>query len=89
MYEESGTIKKRSVKQIQAQRRNEIIMSLTGMLTNLRRFRDYYCKAYYLKGILNVIISATESALHRFKNLPEVMKKEDRYPTWHSMFNSK
>ena len=79
---------KRTVKQIQAQRRNEIIMSLTGMLTNLRRFRDYYCRAYYLKGILSVIISAIESALNRFKSLPEIVKEGDGYPTWHSMFNS-
>ena len=79
--------RKRTVKQIQAQRRNEIIMSLTGMLTNLRRFRDYYCRAYYLKEILNVIISATESALNRFKNLPEIVEEGDGYPTWHLMFN--
>ena len=80
--------RKRTVKQIQAQRRNEIIMSLTGMLTNLRRFRDYYCRAYCLKGILNIIISAVENALNRFKNLPEIVKEGDGYPTWHSMFNS-
>lgn len=80
--------KKRTVKQIQAQRRNEIIMSLTGMLTNLRRFSNYYCRAYYLKGALNVIISVTESALNRFRNLPEIVKEEDGQPTWHSMFNS-
>ena len=78
---------KRTVKQIQAQRRNEIIMSLTGMLTNLRRYRDYYCRAYYLKGILNVIISDIESALYRFKNLPEIVEEGDGYPTWHSMFD--
>lgn len=80
--------KKRTVKQIQAQRRNEIIMSLTGMLTNLRRYRDCYCRAYYLKGILNVIISSTESALYRFQNLPDIVEEGDGYPTWHSMFNS-
>ena len=82
--------RKRTVKQIQAQRRNEIIMSLTGMLTNLRRFRDYYCRAYYLKGILNVVISATESALNRFRDLPDIIEEgnENGYPTWHSMFNS-
>ncbi len=82
--------RKRTVKQIQAQRRNEIIMSLTGMLTNLRRFRDCYCRAYYLKGILNVIISYTESVLNRFKNLPDIVEetKGHGYPTWHSMFNS-
>lgn len=79
---------KRSTRQIQAQRRAEIIMQLTGMLTNLRRFRDYYCRAYYLKGILNVVISATESALNRFQNLPEIVKEGEGYPTWHSMFNS-
>ena len=82
--------RKRTVKQIQAQRRNEIIMSLTGMLTNLRRFRDCYCRAYYLKGILNVVISATESALNRFRNLPDTVEEGNGngYPTWHSMFNS-
>ena len=80
--------RKRTVKQIQAQRRNEIIMSLTGMLTNLRRFRDCYCRAYYLKGILNVVISATENALNRFKNLPGIVEEGNGYPTWHSMFNS-
>lgn len=82
--------KKRTVKQIQAQRRNEIIMSLTGMLTNLRRFRDCYCRAYYLKGILNIVISATESALNRFGDLPDIVKEGNGngYPTWHSMFNS-
>lgn len=79
---------KRSTRQIQAQRRAEIIMQLTGMLTNLRRFRDCYCRAYYLKGILNVVISATESALNRFQNLPEIVKEGEGYPTWHSMFNS-
>lgn len=78
---------KRTIKQIQAQRRAEIIMQLTGMLTNLRRFRDCYCRAYYLKGILNVVISATESALNRFQNLPEIVKEGEGYPTWHSMFN--
>lgn len=80
--------KKRTVKQIQAQRRNEIIMSLTGMLTNLRRFRDHYCRAYYLKGALNVIIPLTESALNRFKNLPDIVEEGDGQHTWHSMFNS-
>lgn len=80
--------KRRTIKQIQAQRRNEIIMSLTGMLVNLRRFRDHYCRAYYLKGILNVIISAMESALDRFKRLPTIVEEGDGYPTWHSMFNS-
>lgn len=79
-------MKKRIVKQIQAQRRDEIIMSLTGMITNLKRFRDCYCRAYYLKGILNVVISAAESALKRFQDLPEIVEEE--YPTWHSMFNS-
>ena len=84
--------RKRTVKQIQAQRRNEIIMSLTGMLTNLRRFRDHYCRAYYLKGILNIVISATESALNRFRDLPDIVEEGNGngngYPTWHSMFNS-
>lgn len=65
-------------------------MSLTGMLTNLRRFRDHYCRAYYLKGALTVIISVTKSALNRFQNLPEIVKEKegDKYPTWHLMFNS-
>ena len=80
--------RKRTVRQIQAQRRAEIIMSLTGMLTNLRRFKDIYCRAYYLKGILNVAICAIESALNRFTNLPDIVKEGDGYPTWHSMFNS-
>lgn len=80
--------KKRTVKQIQAQRRAEIIYTLTGMLSNLRRFKDIYCRAYYLKGILNVVICAIESALNRFKNLPDIVKEGGGYPTWHSMFNS-
>lgn len=76
----------RTIKQIQAQRRNEIIMSLTGMLTNLRRFRDHYCRSVYLKGILNVAVRAIEAALNRFKSLPDIVEEGDRYPTWHSMF---
>lgn len=87
MYEESGTIKKRSVRQIQAQRRAEIIMSLSGMLTNLHRFRDIYCRSFYLKGILNVAIVATEKACEQFKDLPNLVENADR-KTWHSMFNS-
>ena len=42
--------RKRTVRQVQAQRRAEIIMSLTGMLSNLRRFKNIYCRSYYLKG---------------------------------------
>ena len=80
--------RKRTVRQIQAQRRAEIIMSLTGMLSNLRRFKNFYCRAYYLKGILNVAICAIESALNRFKNLPDSAEEGYGYPTWHSMFNS-
>ena len=80
--------RKRTVRQIQAQRRAEIIMSLTGMLSNLRKFKNFYCRAYYLKGILNAAICAIESALNRFKNLPDIVEEGDGYPTWHSMFNS-
>lgn len=80
--------RKRTVRQVQAQRRAEIIFTLTGMLTNLRRFKDIYCRAYYLKGILNVVICAIESALNRFKNLPDIVEEGGGYPTWHSMFNS-
>ena len=42
------------------------------------------------KGILNVVISATESALNRFRDLPDIIEEgnENGYPTWHSMFNS-
>lgn len=81
---------KRTVKQIQAQRRNEIIMSLTGMRTNLRRFRDHYCRSYYLKGILNATVCAIDYALHRFKGLPNDIEDtaiEQNGLTWHSMFN--
>jgi len=81
---------KRTVKQIQAQRRNEILMSLSGMETNLRRFRDHYCRSYYLKGVLNVAVRAIDSAIKRFKYLPddaEEIEDKNNYPTWHSMFN--
>lgn len=82
--------KKRTIKQIQAQRRNEIIMSLTGMRTNLRRFRDHYCESIYLKGILNVAVRAIEVALNRFRSLPNDVEDIDigqNGLTWHSMFN--
>lgn len=81
--------KKRTVKQIQAQRRNEIIMSLTGMHTNLRRFRDHYYRSWYLKDILNVAIRAIEAAGNRFKNLPNDVEDTavgQNGLTWHSMF---
>ena len=82
--------RKRTVKQIQAQRRNEIIMSLTGMRTNLLRFRDHYCRSYYLKGILNAAVCAVDYALSRFKNLPNDIEDtaiEQNGLTWYSMFN--
>lgn len=82
--------RKRTVKQIQAQRRNEIILSLTGMGTNLRKFRDHYCRSYYLKGILNIAVRAVDCALSRFKSLPNDIEDaaiEQNNLTWHSMFN--
>ena len=83
---------KRTVKQIQAQRRNEIIMSLTGMRTNLLRFRDHYCRSYHLKGILNAAVCAVDYALRRFQILSNSNNIEDTAieqngSTWHSMFN--
>ena len=82
--------KKRTIKQIQAQRRNEIIFSLTGMRTNLRKFRDHYYRSCYLKGILNVAVRAVDCALSKFKSLPNDIEDtaiEQNGLTWHSMFN--
>lgn len=65
-------------------------MSLTGMHTNLRRFRDHYCRSIYLKEILNVAVRIIDITLRRFKYLPENVEKvenKSNYPTWHSMFN--
>lgn len=78
---------KRTVKQIQAQRRAEIIMQLSSMRSNLYRLQTY-CRAYYLKGILQVAINATNEALKRFKELPNNVEVSRDGVTWHSMFNS-
>lgn len=79
--------KKRTVKQIQAQRRAEIIMQLTGMRINLYRLKGY-CRSYYLKSILQVAINAVNEALKRFQNLPQETENNPDRITWHSMFNS-
>lgn len=78
---------KRSVRQIQAQRRAEIIMQLTGMRINLYRLKGY-CRSYYLKGILQVAINAVNEALKRFQELPNNTEAYSGTCTWHSMFNS-
>ena len=46
----------RTVKQIKASRRNQMLFHISGMLTLLRKFRDDFTRNYALKGAINVCI---------------------------------
>lgn len=83
----------RTKKQIQAQRRNEMLMSIAGMITNLKRFRNHYCKDPFLKGSIAISVTYLEYLYSNLKKLPEnrilIMRcigSEDA--TWHDLFKA-
>lgn len=50
----------RTVNQIKASRRNQMLFHISGMLTLLRKFRDDFTRNYALKGAINVCIISLE-----------------------------
>ena len=83
----------RTKKQIQAQRRNEMLRSIAGMISNLERFRNRYCKDPFLKGSITASVTHLECLYNSLKKLPEnrilIMRRigsEDA--TWHDLFKA-
>ena len=83
----------RTNKQVQAFRRNAILFQIAGMITQLTHIRDYWVRAYFLKGMINVCINSLQILQTRVKNVNnpydiqnQRILEAEKCETWHNLF---